>query len=122
MNNFFVVTAALSGAIGVALGAFGAHALRQRLSAERQATFETGVRYQLIHALALLFSGYAAGMYPQNVWLQASGWAFILGSLLFSGSLYLLVFTDRRGWGAVAPFGGLAFIVGWLCLAVSLMV
>lgn len=121
MNTVFGVFAALSGAVGVALGAFGAHALRQRLPPERQAVFETAVRYQLVHALALLFCSYAAGSSAGNAWFTLSGWAFILGSLLFSGSLYLLVLTDRRAWGAVTPVGGLAFIAGWLCLAAGIL-
>lgn len=122
MNTFFIVSAALSGAVAVALGAFGAHGLRQRLSPDRLAVFETAVRYQLIHALALLFSGYATGNLLHNTWIVASGWFFLLGTLIFSGSLYLLVFTGRRAWGAVTPVGGLAFIFGWLCLALAVVV
>jgi uncharacterized membrane protein YgdD (TMEM256/DUF423 family) len=119
LTAIFVLLGALSGAAGVALGAFGAHALRSHLTPERQAVFETGVRYQLIHALALLFVGIGAGNIPNGVWLGAAGWLFVVGTILFSGSLYLLVLSDRRWLGAITPFGGIALILGWLCLAAS---
>jgi uncharacterized membrane protein YgdD (TMEM256/DUF423 family) len=119
LTAIFVLLGALSGAAGVALGAFGAHALRSHLTPERQAVFETGVRYQLIHALALLFVGIGAGNILNGVWLGAAGWLFVVGTILFSGSLYLLVLSDRRWLGAITPFGGIALILGWLCLAAS---
>ena len=119
LTTIFVLLGALSGAAGVALGAFGAHALRSHMTPERQSVFETGVRYQLIHALALLFVGIGAGNIPNGVWLGAAGWLFVVGTILFSGSLYLLVLSDRRWLGAITPFGGIALILGWLCLAAS---
>ena len=119
LTAIFVLLGALSGAAGVALGAFGAHALRSHLTPERQAVFETGVRYQLIHALALLIVGIGAGNILNSVWLGAAGWLFVVGTILFSGSLYLLVLSDRRWLGAITPFGGIALILGWLCLAAS---
>jgi uncharacterized membrane protein YgdD (TMEM256/DUF423 family) len=119
LTAIFVLLGALSGAAGVALGAFGAHALRSHMTLERQAVFETGVRYQLIHALALLFVGIGAGNILNGVWLGAAGWLFVVGTILFSGSLYLLVLSDRRWLGAITPFGGIALILGWLCLAAS---
>ena len=103
--------------LAVAFGAFGAHALRRRLSTERMAVYQTGVQYQMYHALALI----AAAILSQRagglaIW---AGWLFILGIVLFSGSLYLLCLTDRRAFGAITPLGGLAFIGGWALLAVS---
>ena len=111
---FFSIGSAL-GLIGVALGAFGAHALKARLAAEMLATFEVGVRYQLIHALALLAVAWACTRWPGR-WANASGWLFIAGTLLFSGSLYALSLTGVRGIGIVTPIGGVALLLGWLCL------
>ncbi len=118
MSTFFVL-AALSGAIAVAFGAFGAHGLRRHLSAERLATFETAVRYQFYHVVGLLAAGWVTVQRPQ-AWLGVvAGWLFALGTLLFTGSLYLLALSGRRGFGVVAPFGGVAFLAGWLCLALA---
>jgi uncharacterized membrane protein YgdD (TMEM256/DUF423 family) len=118
MPTFFVL-AALSGAVAVALGAFAAHGLRRRLTAERLTVFETGVRYQFYHVVGLLAAGWASVQGPQTRLAWAAGWLFVLGTVLFSGALYLLALSGRRRFGAVAPFGGLAFIGGWLCLAVA---
>ena len=111
---FFSIGSAL-GLIGVALGAFGAHALKARLAPELLATFEVGVRYQLIHALALLAVAWACKRWSGR-WTSASGWLFIAGTLLFSGSLYALSLTGVRGIGIVTPIGGVALLLGWLCL------
>ncbi len=116
MTRVFFVVGALLGALGVAAGAFGAHALRQRLAPEMVAVFETGVRYQLVHALALLVVAWAAAHWS-GPWTFAAGWLFTAGVVLFSGSLYALALTGVRVLGAITPFGGLAFIAGWLCLA-----
>ncbi|HZD55762.1 MAG TPA: DUF423 domain-containing protein [Anaerolineales bacterium] len=113
----FVLLGGLSGGISVALGAFGAHALQSRLSPERLETFETGVRYQMYHALALLATAFGVVHWPGSSLPLLAGWAFVAGTLLFSGSLYLLVLTGKRWWGAITPFGGLAFILGWVLLA-----
>jgi len=110
---------AISAAIAVAAGAFGAHALRARLPAEDLATFETAVRYQMYHALAMLAVAWVLTMAPDSVPARWAGWLFLAGSLVFSGSLYLLVLTDTRWLGAVTPLGGVAFIAGWLCLAAT---
>jgi len=101
--------------LGVALGAFGAHALKGRLSPEDLAIFETGVRYQMYHALALLLvaSFWARG--PSGA-SQLAGWAFTVGIVLFSGSLYLMALAGYRWLGPVTPLGGLAFLVGWTAL------
>jgi uncharacterized membrane protein YgdD (TMEM256/DUF423 family) len=111
---FFTFGCAL-GFTGVALGAFGAHALKAHLAAEQLATFEVGVRYQLMHALALLAVAWACTRWPGRA-VQASGWLFIAGTLLFSGSLYALTLGGVRGLGIVTPIGGVALLLGWLCL------
>lgn len=108
---------AVLAAIGVALGAFGAHGLRSLVTPDRLATFETGVRYHLVHALAILAAAGAAHLAPASIAPRLAGGLFAAGVLLFSGSLYLLVGTDVTAWGAVTPFGGLAFIAGWIALA-----
>ncbi len=114
--TLWVILGSLFGASGVGLGAFAAHGLRDQLSPEHLTVFETAVRYQMYHALALLGVG-IVGMRVENLSMQIAGAAFVLGILLFSGSLYLLTLTETRGLGIITPFGGLAFIVGWLALA-----
>jgi uncharacterized membrane protein YgdD (TMEM256/DUF423 family) len=116
MDRFFVVIGSLAALLGVAAGAFGAHALRQRLTPEMLAVFETGVRYQLVHALALLAVAWACSRWPGRA-VAAAGGFFIVGIVLFPGSLYLLALTGIRSFGAVTPVGGLAFMLGWACLA-----
>jgi uncharacterized membrane protein YgdD (TMEM256/DUF423 family) len=118
MDRLFFALGAMSGFLGVALGAFAAHGLKSRLTPELLATFEIGVRYQMYHAFALLAVGWAQTRWPGAV-LTASGWLFVAGTLLFSGSLYVLSFTGEKWLGAVAPAGGLALLGGWLCLAWS---
>ncbi len=119
MNQLFFLFGSLSGGLAVALGAFGAHALKARLTLDQLATFETGVRYQMYHALALLAVALAMTRVPTSSLLSAAGWLFVAGTLLFSGSLYLLCLMRKRWLGAVTPFGGLAFIAGWACLALT---
>jgi uncharacterized membrane protein YgdD (TMEM256/DUF423 family) len=118
MDRWFAVLGAVSGFVGVAAGAFGAHALKARLGPDLLAAFETGVRYQLLHALALLALAWAASRWPGRA-VAFSGACFVAGTLLFSGSLYLLALTGIRGFGAVTPFGGVLFLAGWLLLAVA---
>ncbi len=108
----------IGGFLAVALGAFGAHALRQRLSPEMLSVFETGVRYQFYHALALFAVAWLGERHPGSL-VQASGWAFTLGIVIFSGSLYLLSATGTRWLGAITPIGGLAFLLGWVLLFVA---
>jgi uncharacterized membrane protein YgdD (TMEM256/DUF423 family) len=118
MDKTFLLIGALTGFTGVALGAFGAHALRSRLSPEMLAVFETGVRYQMYHAFAILIVGLILGR--MGGWMiSAAGWLFTAGIILFSGSLYLLAFTGVTVLGAVTPIGGLAFLLGWACLALA---
>jgi uncharacterized membrane protein YgdD (TMEM256/DUF423 family) len=115
MERLFFLMGSASSLLAVALGAFGAHGLRNRLSPDLLAVFETGVRYHFYHALALLAVAYAAGRWPGGA-TTAAGWLFLAGTVLFSGSLYLLSATGARWWGAVTPFGGLAFLAGWVML------
>jgi uncharacterized membrane protein YgdD (TMEM256/DUF423 family) len=116
MVRLFFTIGALSGFIGVALGAFAAHGLKSRLTPELLATFEVGVRYQMYHAFALLAVGWAQTRWP-GILLNASGWLFVAGTVIFSGSLYVLSLSGLRWLGAVAPIGGIALLAGWLCLA-----
>ena len=118
MLRIYLLLAALFGFSGVALGAFAAHGLKARLSAEYLAVFHTAVQYQMIHALALLAVGLLGPQLPGRL-LTAAGGLFALGILLFSGSLYLLVLSGVGALGIVTPFGGLAFLAGWLCLGVA---
>ena len=107
-------------AIGVGLGAFGAHALKTRLTPEDLAIFEVGVRYQMYHAIALVALGFIASKIDTS-FIKIAGWTFVLGIVIFSGSLYTLVLTGVRTWGAVTPIGGLAFIVGWLLIGAAVI-
>jgi uncharacterized membrane protein YgdD (TMEM256/DUF423 family) len=109
---------AVLGLLGVAAGAFGAHALRDRLPVDLLAAFETGARYQLIHALALVLVGLALERASSRS-LSLAGGLFVLGTCLFSGSLYALALSGVRLWGMVTPLGGLALLAGWLALAIG---
>jgi uncharacterized membrane protein YgdD (TMEM256/DUF423 family) len=120
MDRVFFGCGAVSAMFAVAAGAFGAHALRARLTSEHLAIFETGARYQIYHALALLGVGWAISRWPGSLPVYA-GWLFVVGSLVFSGSLYILALTGARGWGAVTPIGGVAFLAGWLCLVLTVV-
>jgi uncharacterized membrane protein YgdD (TMEM256/DUF423 family) len=115
-DRWFAVAGSVSALIAVAAGAFGAHALRQRLAPDLLAVFETGVRYQMYHALGLLAVAWAASRWslPQ---ISLAGWLFLAGIVVFSGSLYVLSLTGMRWFGAVTPLGGLCFLAGWICLA-----
>jgi len=115
MTRLFFALGSLLGLIGVAAGAFGAHALRSHLTPDLLATWETAVRYQLVHALALLATGWAATRWPGAL-IRSAGWLFFVGTVVFSGSLYILSLTGLRWLGAVTPIGGLAFLAGWACL------
>jgi uncharacterized membrane protein YgdD (TMEM256/DUF423 family) len=116
MDRRFLFLGSLSAMIAVALGAFGAHALRASITPLRLVTFETGVRYQMYHALALILVAVITAQAPKRL-SAAAGWLFVAGTLFFSGSLYALALTGTRTWGAVAPIGGVCFLSGWACLA-----
>lgn len=116
MIRFFFAAGALLAGLAVVLGAFGAHTLEGRVTADRLSVFETGVRYQMYHALALFAVAWSWSQWP--VWqVTWAGYLFLAGILIFSGSLYLLVLTDTPWLGAITPFGGLSFISGWILLA-----
>ncbi len=119
MDWLLLRVSALFGGIGVILGAFGAHALRDRLAPEMLAVFETGVRYQMYHALALFGVSVLAAHTPGSALPRIAGWLFVTGIVLFSGSLYVLVLTNQRWMGAVTPIGGAAFIAGWAALLLA---
>jgi uncharacterized membrane protein YgdD (TMEM256/DUF423 family) len=118
MERFFAVLGALSGLVAVAAGAFGAHGLKSRLTPDLLAVFETAARYQMFHALALLAAAWAIGRWTGRA-AVAAGWCFAGGTLVFSGSLYLLALTGLRAFGAITPVGGALFLAGWLLLAVA---
>ena len=126
MHKAFLIIASILGALSVILGAFGAHALKQIVPPESVATFETGVRYQFYHTFALFAVAILFQAFPGK-WLLWSGWMFVIGIVLFSGSLYLLTAlkgtntVGLKGIGIITPFGGLFFIAGWLCLLVAII-
>jgi uncharacterized membrane protein YgdD (TMEM256/DUF423 family) len=118
VDKTFLFVGAVAGFLAVALGAFGAHGLRARLSPDMLAVFETAVRYHMYHALAILLVALMLGRF--DGWMfRAAGWAFTVGIVVFSGSLYLLAITGNTILGAITPIGGLAFLVGWGFLAVA---
>lgn len=118
MNRTFVGLGAAFGFVAVALGAFGAHALRDRIDAGAMAVYQTAVQYQAMHALALLFVGLLASRdAPRS--LRWSGWLFTAGILIFSGSLVAMALTGIKVLGAITPIGGVCFLFGWVALAVA---
>lgn len=118
MVRVFTLLGALSALLAVAAGAFGAHGLRARLSAEMLAVFEVGVRYQMYHALALIGVAWVLSLRPSRL-AVAAGWLFAGGTACFSGTLYLLALSGERMLGAVTPLGGVMFLAGWTCLALA---
>ena len=122
MDRVFITIGALSGFLAVALGAFGAHSLRDRLTPDMLQVFQTGVTYQMYHALALVGVGILLGRFSVDgsPWLTAAGWLFVAGSIVFSGSLYALSVTNTTWLGAITPLGGVAFLLGWLALAIGI--
>jgi len=119
--KLFIALGAAAGALGVVFGAFGAHALKARLPQELLATYQTAVQYHLWHALALATIGIVAIHLPASISLKWSGWLMVAGIVLFSGSLYVLAVTGARWLGAIAPFGGAAFIAAWVALAYAVL-
>jgi uncharacterized membrane protein YgdD (TMEM256/DUF423 family) len=116
MDRLFLALGAVSAALAVAAGAFGAHALRARLAPDQLAVFETAARYHMFHALGLLAVAWAASRFPGAA-VAWAGWLLLAGTVLFSGSLYALALTGVRALGAVTPLGGVAFVAGWALLA-----
>lgn len=120
MAQLFMLTASILAGLSVAAGAFASHALKPQLSERAMEIFETGAKYQMYHALALLFVGLTVTQVETpSIWLRVAGFAFIAGVLLFSGSLYTLSLSGIKGLGAITPIGGAAFLLGWGCLAVA---
>lgn len=118
MWNYWLAVGSLFGMTGVALGAFGAHGLKSRVSEADLAIFETATKYQMYHVAALVLVGFLASKFPSGT-ITAAGYLFTIGTLVFSGSLYTLVFTGHRWLGAVTPVGGVMLIIGWLLVAIS---
>ncbi|MEA3587963.1 DUF423 domain-containing protein [Pseudidiomarina sp. 1APP75-27a] len=112
--KLFAMLGAINMALGVILGAFGAHGLKGKLSPEMLAIFQTGVQYQIYHALGLLLVAALLLPYPQATGLRTGGWLLLAGIILFSGSLYLLAVTGAKFFGPVTPIGGACFIIGWI--------
>ena len=119
VTRIFLAIASMFGGISVVLGAFASHALKDRLSANSLAIWETGTKYQMYHALALMLVAILVSRFPDSMLLTVAGYAFIIGTFIFSGSLYALTLTGIKWLGAITPIGGMAFIVGWLCLALA---
>ncbi|MBN8226777.1 DUF423 domain-containing protein [Corallococcus macrosporus] len=118
MMRWWIVVGAVNAFLAVAAGAFGAHALKARLPQDLQVIFETGARYHMYHALALVAVGLLGTVRPSAL-LESSGWAMLVGIVLFSGSLYALALSGVRVLGAITPLGGLGFLAGWALLAVA---
>lgn len=116
--TIWIIIGSLAGALAVGFGAFGAHGLRERLDADALAVFDIAARYQMYHAFALLAVGFLA-LRVDNLTVRIAGCAFVLGIVLFSGSLYGLALTGQRWMGMITPVGGLSFIVGWVALALA---
>lgn len=118
-KTFFVVGSVLA-FLGTAAGAFGAHALKDKLSPELAHVFEVGVRYQMYHALALLAVAWAISRTASPL-VSISGWLFLAGVIIFSGSLYVLALSGVRAWGAVTPVGGILLLLGWVVLVIGVL-
>ena len=119
MDLRMLLWASVLGGLGVGLGAFGGHALRRKLDEPSLALFETGVRYQMYHALALFGIGAVAARLPGSGLPMLAGWCFVAGTLLFSGSLYVLAIGGRRAVGAITPIGGLLLVIGWMLVMIA---
>jgi uncharacterized membrane protein YgdD (TMEM256/DUF423 family) len=118
--KLFLILGGINAALVVMLGAFGAHGLKAKLTAEMLAVYQTGVHYHLFHALGLLAVGLVASQIADSVWLKWSGWLMLLGIILFSGSLYVLSVSGLRWLGMVTPFGGVAFIAAWIVFVIAI--
>lgn len=119
MQKLFLIVGAIAMALAVALGAFGAHGLKNMLTEEMLDIFETGVRYHFYHAIGLLLISFVIQFMPSSSLLHWSGWLMVAGILIFSGSLYLLSILGIRWLGAITPIGGVCFIISWILLAVA---
>lgn len=118
MKHVFINLSAVFGFLSVALGAFGAHALKSRLDEYSQGIYQTAVQYQFFHTFAIMAVGILL-MTIDSVWLRTSGWLFVWGTLIFSGSLYFLAFSGIKILGAITPIGGVLLLAGWICLLIA---
>ncbi len=121
MFKLFISLGSINALIAVGLGAFGAHALKSRLSPDMLAIFETGVQYHFYHALGLLAVGLITAHFPESTLVRWSGWLMFAGILIFSGSLYILAISGVKWLGAITPIGGTAFIIAWLLLTIAIL-
>ncbi|MBE0615879.1 MAG: DUF423 domain-containing protein [Burkholderiales bacterium] len=119
--RLFLASGCIAALLAVAIGAFGAHALKARVAPELLAVYKTGVEYHFYHALGLILVGLAAMQLPNSAWLRRAGWAMLAGIVLFSGSLYLLALTGLAWLGAITPLGGAAFIAAWTLFAIAVI-
>jgi len=119
MQTIFIMLGALLAALAVGLGAIGAHALKSQLTAEQLATYHTAVQYQMYHAIGLVLVG-LLGLHHRSRWLDGAGWSMLIGIILFSGLLYAWLVTGRRFFVYPVPVGGVAFIIGWMLMAIGL--
>jgi uncharacterized membrane protein YgdD (TMEM256/DUF423 family) len=119
MLRTFLLLGSINGLVAVALGAFGAHVLKARLSTDMLSVFQTGVQYQMYHALALILVAILSNQFSNSGAVHWSGWLFFVGILLFSGSLYALSLSGVKVLGAITPLGGVAFLAGWIMLALA---
>jgi len=117
--KIFLILGAINAMLAVALGAFGAHGLEGRISDKYLEVWKTGVTYQMFHATGLFVVAFLASRFPQSTLINASGWAMFIGIVLFSGSLYVLSTSGIKVLGAITPFGGVAFIIGWILLVIA---
>ena len=120
VQKIFVLSGAILGFLAVAIGAFAAHALKQKLSTEMHGIFEVGVRYQMYHALAIII---VALLYPYapSTLMKAAGISFLIGTIIFSGSLYILALSGIKWLGAITPIGGVLFLAGWICIIIAVL-
>jgi uncharacterized membrane protein YgdD (TMEM256/DUF423 family) len=117
--KIFVLLGSISAFLGVALGAFGAHGLKSRVAEDMLVVWQTAVQYHLVHALGLLLVGILCQLLPGAPLVRSAGWFLLAGTVLFSGSLYVMVLSGLRPLGIITPLGGVAFLIGWLLLAVA---
>ncbi|NOR49650.1 MAG: DUF423 domain-containing protein [Desulfuromonadales bacterium] len=117
--KLFIILGSLNAFVGVALGAFGAHGLKTKVAPEMLTVWETAVQYHLVHALGLILVGILCQLMPAASLVRPAGWLLLAGTILFSGSLYALVLTGTKPLGIITPIGGVAFLIGWLLLALS---
>ena len=121
MAKLFLALGSINALLVVLIGAFGAHALKAKLTVENMAVFQTGVQYHFYHAVGLILLGLIALQIPITPYLRWSGWLMLVGIILFSGSLYALSITNIRWLGMITPLGGTAFIIAWLLLTIGIM-